>query len=364
MHKLGISIYPDKTTFEEDKAYLLLASSLGYQRVFTSFLQINPTNPQKAIARIKESIIFANSLGLKVSVDIHPLIFKYLKLPENDLSYFHELGVETIRLDMGYTGREEAALTYNSYGINIEINMSNDTHYLQQILDYRPSKDKLCGCFNFYPQAFSGLSEAYYCSCSDRFKDADIKGAVFINSQTAKISPWPIDDGMCTLECHRNLSIETQVKHIKMLGYQHDIIIANAYASKEELMAVVSESQRTVPCFRIKTLELSDIEARLLFQHQHYYRCDSSEYMVRSTKLRFIYKDEALPSHNNDIIKKGDILILNEQYGQYKAEVQIALKDRNSDKRINVVASIVDEELFLLDKLPRLQTFVFKKEDK
>ena len=41
MGKLGISIYPERSTFEKDKAYLDLAHKYGYKRVFTSLLQIN-----------------------------------------------------------------------------------------------------------------------------------------------------------------------------------------------------------------------------------------------------------------------------------------------------------------------------------
>lgn len=40
MGKLGIPIYPEKSTFEEDRAYLDLAHRYGFKRVFTSFLQI------------------------------------------------------------------------------------------------------------------------------------------------------------------------------------------------------------------------------------------------------------------------------------------------------------------------------------
>ena len=37
MGKLGISIYPERSTFEKDKAYLDLAHKYGFKRVFTSW---------------------------------------------------------------------------------------------------------------------------------------------------------------------------------------------------------------------------------------------------------------------------------------------------------------------------------------
>ncbi|NMB08474.1 MAG: DUF871 domain-containing protein, partial [Tissierellia bacterium] len=33
MHKLGVSIYPDKSNIEEDKKYLSLARKFGFERV-------------------------------------------------------------------------------------------------------------------------------------------------------------------------------------------------------------------------------------------------------------------------------------------------------------------------------------------
>ena len=41
MGKLGVSIYPERSNFEADKAYLDLAHQYGFKRVFTSLLEID-----------------------------------------------------------------------------------------------------------------------------------------------------------------------------------------------------------------------------------------------------------------------------------------------------------------------------------
>ncbi|MFT8661475.1 MupG family TIM beta-alpha barrel fold protein, partial [Liquorilactobacillus ghanensis] len=41
MKNLGISIYPENSTLEEDINYLKLAHENGFSRVFTSLLQVN-----------------------------------------------------------------------------------------------------------------------------------------------------------------------------------------------------------------------------------------------------------------------------------------------------------------------------------
>lgn len=52
MGKLGISVYPERSTFEKDKAYLDLAHKYGFKRVFTSLLQIED-DKRKSIGRFQ-----------------------------------------------------------------------------------------------------------------------------------------------------------------------------------------------------------------------------------------------------------------------------------------------------------------------
>ena len=111
---IGIALYPDKTTFKEDVAYLKRAQRYGYQKVFMSMLQIDIQDPKKSIRRLKESMAFANELGMLVMLDIHPMVFDYLKMKEDDLSYFHDIGVKILRLDSGYNGRTEAITVMES----------------------------------------------------------------------------------------------------------------------------------------------------------------------------------------------------------------------------------------------------------
>jgi hypothetical protein len=48
-------------------------------------------------------------------------------------------------------------------------------------------------------------------------------------------------------------------------------------------------------------------------------------------------------------IQKGQIMIGNNSFGKYKGELQIILKEMPIDERKNIVGTIAEEELFLLD---------------
>ncbi|ELB82872.1 hypothetical protein OMA_04151 [Enterococcus faecium EnGen0045] len=249
MGKLGISIYPERSTFEKDKAYLDLAHKYGYKRVFTSLLQIND-DKEKVLSEFKEVVDYANSLGMEVMVDINPALFEQLEISYDDLSFFHKMGAYGVRLDIGFTGAEEAKMTRNPFGIKIEINMSSGTNYVDNIMSYSPNTDNLLGSHNFYPHRYSGLGYEHFVFCSEKFRKYNLNTMAFVNSQSAEFGPWPTQDGLCTLEDHRDLEIATQVKHLILTGLIDDISIGNAYASEEELKEMAEAFNADYPTLK------------------------------------------------------------------------------------------------------------------
>ena len=360
MGKLGISIYPERSTFESDKAYLDLAHHYGFKRVFTSLLEING-DKDEVIAGFKKPVDYANSLGMEVMVDINPGLFKQLGVSYDDLSFFHDMGADGIRLDLGFTGAEEAKMTRNAYGIKVEINMSQGTDYVDNIMSYSPNPDNLLGSHNFYPMRYSGLALDHFITCTKKFNKYNLNTMAFVNSHDATFGPWPYNDGLASLELHRELSIETQVKHMKLLGGINDITIGNAYASEGELKAVSLAFFAPEPVIKIVPSEtITENERLVLFESAHSYRGDRSEFILRSTMTRVWHKDKSFPAHDTHDIHRGDILIGNVNFGQYKGETQIALKDMPNHGQINVVGRISDAELFLLDYIKPWSGFTFE----
>lgn len=361
--KLGISLYPDKTDLVQDQAYMELAYSLGFSHVFMSFLQLDIHDPKRSIQRIKESISCAKKIGMSVSLDIHPLVFQYIDGDEHDLHYFHDLGVTSIRLDSGYDGKTEAMMTHNPYGLQIEFNVSRNTHELERILDFQPNRNQMCGSHNFYPQRYTGLPLSTFVECSKRFLNHHIPIAAFITSQKASISPWPVSEGLCTLEDHRDVSLEVQFRHMQMMGLVDMVIIGNAYASEEELRHIAHYHQSSMPFLTIEMEKVSPIEETIVLCNQEY-RGDASEYVIRSTKHRARFHKEALSARGEvRDLNVGDVVILNEEYGQYKGELQIILRPRKKDRRINIVGHVVPEELLLMKELRPFEAFTLKRKE-
>ncbi len=165
-------------------------------------------------------------------------------------------------------------------------------------------------------------------------------------------------DGLCTLEEHRTFTIETQVKHLLLTGLIDDITIANAYASEAELQAMAESFYALYPTLRVDAADdITEDERICLFDNLHSYRGDASDYLLRSTMTRVYYKEKPFPAHNTKNMKRGDVLIDNVDYEQYKGETQIALQAMQNDGRVNVVGSISKEDLFLLQFLKPWSSF-------
>ncbi|TDT46040.1 DUF871 domain-containing protein [Fonticella tunisiensis] len=359
MRRIGISVYPGHVSNEENLKYIKLASRYGFKRIFTCLISVENEDMDKVVKEFKEMVAFANNLGMEVIADVAPEVFQKFGLSFNDLGFFKDLGLYGIRLDMGFSGLEESMMTYNPYGLKIELNMSNGTKYLDNIMSYKPNVENILGCHNFYPHVYTGLSYDHFVRCSKQFKELGIRTAAFVNSHNAKYGPWPVSEGLCTLEVHRNLPIEVQAKHLFATGLIDDVIIGNAFASEEELKKL-SEVNSDMLEFTVELVDdIPEVERKIVLDEIHFNRGDVSEYVVRSTMTRVKYKGHDFPPFNTPDIKRGDILIDSSLYTRYAGELQIALKDMKNSGKTNVVGRIVDEEIFLLDYIEPWSKFKF-----
>lgn len=253
-------------------------------------------------------------------------------------------------------------MTYNPQNLKIEINASLGTKYLDNIMSHYPKLDNIITCHNFYPQRYSGISYEHFEKCSQDIKDLNIKVAAFVSSQEeGTYGPWPVNEGLCTLEIHRDLPIDVQARHLFATRLVDDVIIANAYASEEEL-STLSKIDPGKLTFKIDfEADLHPTEEKILYEHPHFVRGDMSEYMARSTMPRVTYAKESVPPKNTRDLKRGDVVIVNDEYSRYKGELHIVLKDMPNDGRKNVIGHIPEDERMLLDYIKPWKSFGFMR---
>ncbi|WEV37402.1 MupG family TIM beta-alpha barrel fold protein [Lactobacillus sp. ESL0677] len=358
MRHIGLSIYPDHSDEKQDEQYLLLGEKYGFTRIFMSMLEAKNVAATKK--KFQHIIQFGNKHGFATTLDVSPSIFKQLGISYTDLSFFKELGATAIRLDEGFDGRTEAELTFNPEHMIIELNMSNNTGYLDNVLSYQANEPFIYGCHNFYPQVGCGLEDNFFEECSKNFKKHGIHTAAFVSSQCGTHGPWDVNDGLPTREADRHLPIEVQAKSLFMTNLIDDVIIGNSYASEDELRRL-SELDRYELSFDVEMLPgISPLEQKILLEDKHFRRGDSNALVARSTMPRVWHRAEANPAHDNQIqFEVGDILIGNDGFGIYKNELQVVLQP-HSDERKNKIAAIKPEELPLLKYLRPWTKFKFE----
>lgn len=360
MRRLGISIYPSHTSVEENIRYVELAAKYGFSRIFTCLISVEDKEVSEIVSEFKQILEIANKNNMEVIADLDPTVFKKLNASIYDLKIFKDMGLSGIRLDMGFSGNEESIMSFNKYGLKIELNASNGTKYLDNILSYEANLENIYGCHNFYPHIYTGLSYEHFINCSKQFKELGVRTAAFVNAPSASFGPWPVTEGLCTLEMHRNLPIEVQAKHLFATGLIDDVIIANAFAAEEELRSL-SEMNREMIEFNVELNQsITDIEKKIVLEEFHFNRGDCSEYMLRSTQSRVKYKGTPFPPYNTEDMKRGHIMIDSDLYSRYAGELQVALKDMKNYGKTNVVGKIVDEEIMLLDYIKPWTKFGFK----
>lgn len=361
MKSLGISIYPEKSTAEELIRYIDMAKDAGFERIFSCLLSVQGTKTE-IINKFSKIIGYGNENGFETIVDVNPNILNKFDVSYEDLSFFQNIGASGVRLDRGFSGYEEATMTYNDYDLKIEVNMSNDTRYIDTIMDYMPNRYNLMGCHNFYPHKYTGLSVDYFKKCTGNFNKYGLNTTAFITSQSSNtFGPWPIGNQMPTLEMHRYLPIEVQLKHMISLNVIDDVIISNCFATEEEFSRIKNIRLDMVTFEVVLEEDITEIEKKILLDEIHFRRGDISDTVIRSTKnSRDKYKNKSFALHNaRRNIKRGDILIESDEYGNYKGELQIALKNFKNSGKSNVIGKVREEEIFILDYIKPNQKFNF-----
>lgn len=358
MKRLGISVYPDQASPEAISEYIKLASKHGFERIFTCLISASG-DPEIFLSHFKAMTTCAAEHGMAVIADVDPGVFDIYHIDPTDLGFFKQLNLSGIRLDLGFSGHEEALMTHNTYGLIIELNMSSGNRYVENIMSYKPNTSRLYGCHNFYPHRYTGLSYDHFITCSEQFKRLNLKTAAFVNAKSATIGPWPVSEGLCTLEKHRNVSVTTQAKELFNTGLIDDVIIANMFASEEELKAL-GALNREILTLNVNFLEgATELERKIVLEKPHFNRGDVSDYMIRSTMSRVKYKGHDFPPHDTDDMNPGDVIIESDLYTRYTGELQLALKPMPSSGRSNRVATVCEEELPLIYTIKPWQSFRF-----
>ena len=350
--RLGISLYPEFASQEDNFAYLRRAAEHGFDVLFLALLGAKGTY-EEVVERYLPYTRLAHELGFEIFCDVNPMVLKRLGVGISmfqggiDLTFFKELGIDAMRLDLGMSDLEEAALAKNADGIKICINGAAVTDHVGALLSCGAPREALVGCHNYYPHRYTGVSLDYFMRGTEHWAKRGMRLQAFVSSNAPEaFGPWPVTEGLPTLEMHRDLPTEVQLKHFVMMGCVGDVLIVTG---------TLGCHGATILNLR-EGLGLDDMARRLGMNLSVRGDCTSG-YMIRTLESRM---DPAPVEPFNTVdIERGDVIIDNRLYGQYAGEVQIALAPMKNSGKTNVVGHIDDCEHVLLDYLAAGTRFAF-----
>lgn len=381
MHKLGISVYPDKSPKEEVYAYMEKAAKLGFKRIFTCFLSIPEDKRESYLVEFKEFMTKAHELGFEVAADTNPEVFKLIGATPDNLKPFVDLGLDIIRMDGNFGTQGDIQLTRNQDNIKIEFNASMDSG-VELLIKNGGNHEQIIMCHNFFPERYTGLDFDLFQEYNRYWKELNLHTAAFVSSNNENtIGPWQVFCGLPTVEIMRGLPIDLQARLMLAAGNVDDILIGNYPATDEELEALSKINFQAIEMRVDEVPEITENEKQIMYEFgPHWDRYDHSSFMLRSSMPRVKFKekatvqdsgfssdkkvdDKSIPHHDcgKKVFTRGDILIVNDNLAHYRGELEIVLTEIPNDGERNLVATIKEEELQLLDFIKPGHHFALKK---
>ncbi len=385
MVQLGVSLYPEQETPEQIEDYLALAQRYGFTKVFTSLFSVEGS--REDIIRYFQGLTgAAHRHGMQVYGDCNARFFMQMGATPEDLSLFKEMGLDVLRLDLMFNDERDVAIVNNDQGLGVQLNASL-VPAVRRILEMGGDRSRIIGSYNFYPLRYSGAGSEDVLAANRFFHDEGMRTQVFISSNVKGAhGPWPVSDGLPTIEEDRDLPIGLQLRHVFALGCD-EVIIGNAFASEEEFRQIAETLKQIcvfaedrpfyfpgirneIPIGDIEriplTLEpaegLTEVEKDLLFGFTKHTTSEYVHTIIRSRWGRFDFKFAPIPARpcEKEWFEAGDVILLNDSIPRYKAEVHIVkTRIRNDRRTMNYAGRIREEEMFLLDYLIYRTNFGF-----
>ena len=306
---LGFSIYFEdnvdiKKEVDNYKGFDLAFTSLHYPsdgRTYDKFLKL---------------VRLCKNNGIDICVDINN------RTLENHPDLV-DMGL-ILRLDFGFTPDQISSLSYSS---RLAINASTvSKEFLAGIKEAGTNMDKILGIHNYYPLEYSGLGESYFLGQNQLLKSYGIRLTAFIPGN--RKLRGPVYRGLPTLEKDRYQNPYQSFLAMNRTYDLDSLIIAEDIKEidRDYIIKFIKEKIVSLPVSLIdRYADLGKIRVRN----------DISDYIVRNERQKSLVKAD-----NPREIRRGDIVILNENAGRYSGEIEIIKKDLGIDEQRNVIGRV------------------------
>ncbi|MBQ7704812.1 MAG: DUF871 domain-containing protein [Selenomonadaceae bacterium] len=344
----GISVYAGLGYKQKENIELIkFAAKIGMKRLFTStHVPESSAEGDNFFNDFAEIITAAATNDFEIILDVNP----------ENIEEFNVSGL-TLRLDDGFSVEQIVELSKTS---KIQLNASTVTNeFLTILLNLNANFANISALHNFYPHVLTGLDTYFFIDQNKMLHDFGINVGAFVPSLNGKRRA-PLFEGLPTLEDCRNFSTDLSARFLAALGTDF-IIIGDGLPTEEEVIAVASTKENEVVMdVKLLTDDLTSIE---LLKNTFTRRPDISKSVIRAVEGRQFFKQiggTIEPENFSAERNFGVVTIDNKNFGRYAGEIQIVEDILPADERVNTVARIVDEEVFLAGYIKPNQKFSFR----
>ena len=342
----GISIYAGlNVSVEENISLIETAANFGLSRIFTSAQIPEAADDDEFFDNFAMILYTALEKNFEIILDVNAETF----------SEFDMEGL-TLRLDDGFSMPEIAKISRER---KIQLNASTITVEILKYLQIANADfGNISALHNFYPHLHTGLDTYFFQEQNKILHDFGIEVGAFVPSFDGRRRP-PLFEGLPTLEDCRNFSTDLSARFLAALGTDF-IIIGDGLPTQEEIESVSKiSSDEIILNAKIYT---ENVATKEILSQKFTRRPDVSKSVIRAVEGRSFLKtlDEKILPENLGARNFGDVTIDNSDFGRYEGEVQIVEDILPADLRVNVVASVIEEEVFLTRYIKPGQKFSFK----
>ena len=210
---------------------------------------------------------------------------------------------------------------------------------------------------NFYPRPETGLDAELLMETTQRLREAGLSVQCFIPGDT--LLRGPLHEGLPTLEEHRHVLPSAAFVDMALRFGMDDIFLADPGLSEKEQQRIAHFCKTGVIC----------VPARLEEGWRHLYgkeftcRIDSPKWLIRFQESRiYSCQGDLVEPKNCDQRRRGVITVDNRLYGRYSGELMLIREDLPADDRVNVIGSVPENALLLVDRIDRGAKFMLVEE--
>lgn len=341
---LGFSVYLSQI----NEAYVHQMINRGFNTIFTS-LQIPEEIHLDKFAKLRALKQLVGQ-DVTIIVDINPGLFDFI---ESEIGYDEWSGLDAIRFDesvditriMNWGMHSKVVLNASTDGLNI----------LRTLLGNNFDCSNVVVMHNYYPRPETGLDSEYFSKQNNELKNMfpDVQIMAFICGTELR---GPVYKGLPTLENHR--ALHPLIAYKSLQDAQVNLVVVGDLRISKMIIDQFDEwMSNECVLLRVKLID----KYHYLYDVEQNNRLDVARDVIRSEFHRKNYQHVVNP-HNCISRPKGTITIDNHLYGRYMNELQITKKDLPDNEAVNVIGSIIEDDLSLIELIGSGTKFKFVKE--